>query len=101
MAIIKCPECKKEISDQAEKCIGCGYPINKVENSNKMYVENNKIGKDMIIGGGVLFILFGIMAFSLYKWNQNSPLIITLASISFGGFILYIVGRIKNWYHSK
>lgn len=27
MAIIKCPECGKEISDKAEKCIHCGYPL--------------------------------------------------------------------------
>lgn len=29
MALIKCPECGKEISDQAETCIHCGYPIQK------------------------------------------------------------------------
>ena len=28
MAIINCPECGKEISDKAEKCIYCGFPIN-------------------------------------------------------------------------
>ncbi len=27
MAIIKCPECGKEISDQAPGCPGCGFPI--------------------------------------------------------------------------
>ena len=27
MSLIKCPECQKEISDKAEKCISCGYPI--------------------------------------------------------------------------
>ena len=27
MAIINCPECGKEISDAAEKCIYCGYPL--------------------------------------------------------------------------
>lgn len=27
MALMKCPECSKEISDLAEKCIHCGYPI--------------------------------------------------------------------------
>ena len=27
MAIIKCPECNKEISDQAPACIHCGYPL--------------------------------------------------------------------------
>ena len=27
MAIIKCPECKRKISDQCENCPRCGYPI--------------------------------------------------------------------------
>ena len=27
MALIKCPECKKKISDQCERCPNCGYPI--------------------------------------------------------------------------
>lgn len=27
MALIKCPECGKEISDKAPQCIHCGYPI--------------------------------------------------------------------------
>ena len=27
MALIKCPECTKEVSDRSEKCVHCGYPI--------------------------------------------------------------------------
>ena len=27
MALITCPECGREISDQAQTCPGCGYPI--------------------------------------------------------------------------
>ena len=27
MALIKCPECGKEISDKSSACIHCGYPI--------------------------------------------------------------------------
>lgn len=27
MALIKCPECEKEISDKAPACINCGFPI--------------------------------------------------------------------------
>jgi len=27
MAMIECPECKKQISDQAPTCINCGVPI--------------------------------------------------------------------------
>lgn len=29
MSLIKCPECKQEISDQACICIKCGNPISK------------------------------------------------------------------------
>lgn len=28
MALIKCPECGKEISNKSNQCIHCGYPIN-------------------------------------------------------------------------
>lgn len=27
MALIKCPECGKDISNMSEKCIHCGFPI--------------------------------------------------------------------------
>ena len=30
MALITCPECGKEVSDQAEVCIHCGYPLKKL-----------------------------------------------------------------------
>ena len=29
MALIKCPECGKMISDQASNCPECGYPVSK------------------------------------------------------------------------
>ncbi len=40
MAMIKCPECGKEISNQANTCINCGYPL-KVQNN----IEIQKIAK--------------------------------------------------------
>jgi len=41
MALINCPECKKEISDKAQSCPNCGCPINisispNVTNKNKV-----------------------------------------------------------------
>lgn len=35
MALIKCPECNKEISDKSQQCIHCGYPISESITSNK------------------------------------------------------------------
>lgn len=40
MALIKCPECKKKISDQCESCPNCGYPIkNSIETKSDNCVE--------------------------------------------------------------
>lgn len=30
MSLIKCPECKKKVSEHCENCPNCGYPINKI-----------------------------------------------------------------------
>lgn len=42
MALIKCPECEKEISDQANRCIHCGYPITRNDFTNYFNVDNMK-----------------------------------------------------------
>lgn len=40
MALIKCPECGKEISDKAPQCIHCGCPINNKVDSNTEETNN-------------------------------------------------------------
>ncbi len=42
MSLIKCPECEREISDKAEFCIGCGFPIKKYL-KNEEAKDNEKI----------------------------------------------------------
>lgn len=43
MALIKCPECGKEISDKASVCINCGYPISEHVEEIKREEEQKKI----------------------------------------------------------
>ena len=45
MALIKCPECGKEISDKASNCPNCGCPI---EQKSKIEEPENKIEKNQI-----------------------------------------------------
>lgn len=47
MALIKCPECSKEISDKAEICVHCGYPISKwIKEENSDSSQSNEDIKD-------------------------------------------------------
>ena len=39
MAMIKCPECGKEISDKAKSCINCGCPIEQITTSGIVKIK--------------------------------------------------------------
>lgn len=41
MALISCPECGKEISNKADKCIYCGYPLQKFLNTDNASVYHD------------------------------------------------------------
>ena len=43
MAMIKCPECGKEISDKSLMCMNCGCPIKKDDQDNKKTLESHVI----------------------------------------------------------
>ena len=45
MALIKCPECGKEVSDRAPACVHCGVPLSPVDNSTHAV---NKIMKKCV-----------------------------------------------------
>lgn len=45
MSLIKCPECKREISDKAKACIHCGYPIKDKETKTFNIIYNGFISE--------------------------------------------------------
>lgn len=66
MALIKCPECGKEISDMANSCPHCGRPIviaqsttQKTNSSSKNATRKKKKGHGCLVFVIVFFILFG------------------------------------------
>lgn len=44
MALIKCPECGKEISDKSKQCIHCGYPLSDDTGIESYTVILNNVG---------------------------------------------------------
>lgn len=59
MALIKCPECEKEISDKVKSCPQCGYPIRKISTKIKI-----------VIAAIIFIVLTLLLVFTLLK-KQN------------------------------
>ncbi len=75
MALFKCPECGKEISDKASSCPGCGYPINRTEietEQDKINIREKNRGKNFLTFGGILFLI--TMVFGLSTANTEASL---------------------------
>lgn len=66
MALIKCPECNNNISDQADTCPKCGYELNKKSSgsSNNKKTFNNK-------GNFKYLIIIAIIAVAFIYFGQN------------------------------
>ena len=72
MALIKCNNCGKEISDKATTCIHCGEKLNVKNNVEKPIKKASK--KGILIIGGVLLaiVLVGITIFLVLNHNSKS-----------------------------
>ena len=46
MALIKCPECGKEISDRSPACIHCGFPLELLKSSSGSGIDEAIVEKD-------------------------------------------------------
>jgi hypothetical protein len=87
MALIKCPECGKEISDQAIKCPKCGCPINETHvnfndkafddfwNDTEEEPRHKKRFNPLIIVIIILVAIIAVGAFFFIKfyYSSNSP----------------------------
>lgn len=86
MALIDCPECGRQISDQAEACPQCGYPIRKMQRKEVAQqvkeasfsresedANRGKNGKQFVVGAIVGGILLAIIAIAtVICLNQQS-----------------------------
>lgn len=52
MALIKCPECGKEVSSKAQVCINCGYPLSEIPTSGVVRI---KMPNNIVEGWAGLF----------------------------------------------
>lgn len=62
MALIKCKECGKEISDKTKTCIHCGCPVNEVKNDTGIININYPKTYGMLIPNIEVYFKDSLMA---------------------------------------
>jgi len=94
MALIKCSECQKEISDKAETCPFCGNPMKSTVPEMVGKVEIEKTNKKWKKLGCLGFILFTI---SILAFMESISLGIIFSIIS---LVVIIWARIGAWWNN-
>ena len=113
MALIKCPECNKDVSDSAPVCPHCGYVLKRTppatqyheSRSSRLY-EREYTRKYMgcVVAGiiclisGPLFLIF-LKYVPSYDYQLKGTVIGSSIGLIIGGIILLVVGilRLKEW----
>ena len=93
MALIKCPECDKQISDKAHSCPNCGCPMS----ANMVEVTNNYGAKKYIYVGtiGTLSSVVWLFIGGAIVDDFSNHFVIT-GLVFFVSLIIFIIGRIKS-----
>jgi hypothetical protein len=67
MALVKCPECAREISQEAFACPGCGKPLR-----NPLRVAGKGFLKYAVVTWALLIVAF-FLVFKLFVQPQHPP----------------------------
>lgn len=97
MALITCPDCNTEMSDQAPACPKCGRP-RQVAVAPTVIEQTGKGWKKVQLWGALAF--FGGVVMAVVSASSSSPGPIALfAFVAIGGVVTMIVGRVGAWWH--
>ena len=86
MALIECPECKKQISNQAQSCPNCGRPMS----ATGKQVDNRTMTNRRF--GGCLFLLGLFFIFCGIIWSQDALVGLGIFTMVIG-FAMFLVYR--------
>lgn len=89
MALFKCGECSREVSDQASSCPNCGYPILAIAKTKA--VSEKPTNGSLVLGGFIMavFVLatLGLVAMAVSATSANARLI----ALGVAAILAYVV----------
>lgn len=99
MALIECPDCRKQVSDAAPACPGCGRPINAAARDPREIEQTGKHYKRAQILA-VLFFCFGLFL-TISGVNQDANGVALAGGLLlFASIIVMIYAKAGAWWHN-
>ncbi|MFH1921190.1 MAG: hypothetical protein ABIP48_15080 [Planctomycetota bacterium] len=86
MPLVKCPECSNDVSDQAEACPACGFPLNKGVIERELRLFRKRILQYCLIVCAI-GLPVGIAMELPYVWG------LSIAGIVIAGFKLTVMRK--------
>jgi len=104
MAIIKCSECGRAVSDRAPACIGCGAPISAPQSAFNLVPARSagaKLTPSQLrwrLALASLTLVLGVMAAdAASRWPRGGRLASTLAALLLiSGLCWFIIALVQN-----
>lgn len=106
MAIIKCPECGEQVSDKADQCIHCGYPLTKIKENNdyqrivnqrQQQLFKNLTNTTCNINGNIVDFSKAVQA--MKQWNKKESIQYILESIDNSGIDICVDNKMTLLTH--
>ena len=100
MALIDCPSCGKKISDKAEKCPHCDFPVKSASKEDILRKQDLKRYEKLrsLQNQSMLAILVFILGFGFMYWGGTRPGELQ-HNIAMGacvvGFLWYAINRVR------
>ena len=103
MALVKCRECGKEVSDQASSCPNCDYQLTPQQDiASEAPVKKTSVKWMSVQLTGTIMIIIGLFNFGMSD-IENSGILPALLSFTFllFGILLLFAGRITERFFKK
>ena len=100
MALIKCPECNTEVSDQADACPKCAYPISGGRHRPVQTVEQTgkKFKLQLLISVLMIATALVIIITQISRGQSSEGIVVFAPLLLLIGLIWFIVIRFFAWW---
>lgn len=107
MTLIECPECGREVSDQAEACPDCAFPISAEQDLSQggseevQTIEATGKSYKAQMALGVAGMVLGVIVLVAGAANESTGASIFGATIAGTGLLAYLSGRASAWWEHE